>query len=79
MPRIDNLLMYFPPARITLRLAEHVDFVVCLGGDGVILHANYLFQSNIPPVSEEVGRGGSREGRVRRGSASVVRTSKSGE
>ena len=24
--------------------------MVCLGGDGVILHANYLFQSNIPPV-----------------------------
>ncbi|GAX83042.1 hypothetical protein CEUSTIGMA_g10468.t1 [Chlamydomonas eustigma] len=32
------------------RLAEHVDFVICLGGDGVILHANYLFQSSIPPV-----------------------------
>eukprot|EP00798_Chlamydomonas_sp_ICE-L_P002787 gene2787-12662_t len=32
------------------RLAEFVDFVVCLGGDGVILHASALFRSNIPPV-----------------------------
>lgn len=32
------------------RLKDCVDFVVCLGGDGVILHANMLFQSNIPPV-----------------------------
>ena len=36
---------------IFTRLAEHVDFIVCLGGDGVILHANCLFQSSIPPVS----------------------------
>ncbi len=32
------------------RLAEFVDFVVCLGGDGVILHASHLFQHHIPPV-----------------------------
>eukprot|EP00195_Chlamydomonas_chlamydogama_P008652 CAMPEP_0202892086 /NCGR_PEP_ID=MMETSP1392-20130828/1922_1 /ASSEMBLY_ACC=CAM_ASM_000868 /TAXON_ID=225041 /ORGANISM="Chlamydomonas chlamydogama, Strain SAG 11-48b" /LENGTH=384 /DNA_ID=CAMNT_0049575965 /DNA_START=530 /DNA_END=1684 /DNA_ORIENTATION=+ len=32
------------------RLAEFVDFVVCLGGDGVILHASYLFRGYIPPV-----------------------------
>jgi NAD+ kinase len=31
-------------------LAEHVDFVVCLGGDGVILHASSLFKHHIPPV-----------------------------
>jgi len=27
-----------------------VDFVVCLGGDGVILHASGLFSGHIPPV-----------------------------
>lgn len=27
-----------------------IDFVVCLGGDGVILHASYLFRRAIPPV-----------------------------
>lgn len=32
------------------RLFEYVDFVVCLGGDGVILHASYLFKHSIPPV-----------------------------
>ncbi|KAK9847234.1 hypothetical protein WJX84_010809 [Apatococcus fuscideae] len=31
-------------------LHQSVDFVVCLGGDGVILHASYLFASAIPPV-----------------------------
>ncbi|KAJ9508800.1 hypothetical protein QJQ45_028113 [Haematococcus lacustris] len=32
------------------RLAEFVDFVVCLGGDGVVLHASNLFKHSIPPV-----------------------------
>ena len=32
------------------RLHQHVDFVVCLGGDGTILHASSLFQRAIPPV-----------------------------
>jgi NAD kinase len=32
------------------RLADYVDFVVCLGGDGVILHASSLFKRHIPPV-----------------------------
>jgi NAD kinase len=32
------------------RLADLVDFVVCLGGDGVILHASSLFKRAIPPV-----------------------------
>ena len=30
----------------------YIDFVVCLGGDGVLLHASYLFKRAIPPVSE---------------------------
>lgn len=31
-------------------LASTVDFVVCLGGDGLVLHASSLFRSAIPPV-----------------------------
>ncbi|KAL3689759.1 hypothetical protein R1sor_016068 [Riccia sorocarpa] len=34
----------------TSELHERVDFVVCLGGDGVILHASNLFRSAVPPV-----------------------------
>lgn len=37
-------------AVLSCSLAEHVDFVACLGGDGVILHASSLFKSHIPPV-----------------------------
>ena len=32
------------------QLHEMVDFVVCLGGDGVILHASNLFREAVPPV-----------------------------
>ncbi|DBB11368.1 TPA: hypothetical protein ACH3X3_006790 [Trebouxia sp. C0006] len=32
------------------RLHMYIDFVVCVGGDGVILHASYLFKRAIPPV-----------------------------
>lgn len=32
------------------RLHMYIDFVVCVGGDGVILHASYLFRRAIPPV-----------------------------
>jgi NAD+ kinase len=32
------------------RLHSFVDFVVCLGGDGVILHASCLFGNSMPPV-----------------------------
>ncbi|KAH9605951.1 hypothetical protein KSS87_012926 [Heliosperma pusillum] len=31
-------------------LHEKVDFVACLGGDGVILHASNLFRGSVPPV-----------------------------
>lgn len=27
-----------------------MDFVACLGGDGVILHASNLFRGAVPPV-----------------------------
>ena len=32
------------------RLGEFIDFVVCLGGDGVLLHTALLFGDNVPPV-----------------------------
>ncbi|KAL6208329.1 hypothetical protein ACLB2K_019280 [Fragaria x ananassa] len=31
-------------------LHERVDFVACLGGDGVILHASNLFKGAVPPI-----------------------------
>ena len=31
-------------------LHERVDFVACLGGDGVILHASNLFRGAVPPL-----------------------------
>jgi len=31
-------------------LSARIDFVVCLGGDGVILHASQLFPKAVPPV-----------------------------
>ncbi|VAH93633.1 unnamed protein product [Triticum turgidum subsp. durum] len=34
----------------TSDLHERVDFVTCLGGDGVILHASNLFRTSVPPV-----------------------------
>lgn len=34
----------------TSDLHERVDLVVCLGGDGVILHASNLFRGAVPPV-----------------------------
>ncbi|KAF1871845.1 hypothetical protein Lal_00020640 [Lupinus albus] len=37
-------------ARIPGDLHEKVDFVACLGGDGVILHASNLFRVAVPPV-----------------------------
>ncbi|XP_054788703.1 NAD kinase 2, chloroplastic-like isoform X2 [Prosopis cineraria] len=34
----------------TSDLHEKVDFVACLGGDGVILHASNIFRDAVPPV-----------------------------
>ncbi|KAK4773273.1 hypothetical protein SAY87_028292 [Trapa incisa] len=34
----------------TSDLHESVDFVACMGGDGVILHASNLFRGAVPPV-----------------------------
>ena len=35
---------------LVFRLRYFTDFVLCLGGDGVILHASSLFQTAHPPV-----------------------------
>jgi NAD kinase len=32
------------------RLGDFIDLVVCLGGDGVLLHAVQLFGENVPPI-----------------------------
>ena len=40
----------FAQPRWRCRLHMSIDFVVCIGGDGVILHASYLFRRAIPPV-----------------------------
>ncbi len=32
------------------RLHEFVDFIVCLGGDGLMLHAASLFGPALPPI-----------------------------
>jgi NAD+ kinase len=32
------------------RLGDFIDFVVCLGGDGVILHTAMLFRRHVPPI-----------------------------
>lgn len=34
----------------TSDLHERIDFVACLGGDGVILHASNIFRNAVPPV-----------------------------
>jgi NAD+ kinase len=31
-------------------LHTHIDFIICLGGDGLMLHAAYLFGKYIPPM-----------------------------
>lgn len=32
------------------QLDDKIDFVICMGGDGTLLHASSLFQSSCPPV-----------------------------
>ncbi|CAL9703602.1 unnamed protein product [Knipowitschia caucasica] len=31
-------------------ISNHVDFIICLGGDGTLLYASSLFQESVPPV-----------------------------
>jgi NAD kinase len=46
----SRYLYTFTPQERERGLADAVDFVVCLGGDGVILHAGGLFGRSIPPL-----------------------------
>ncbi|CAG9111711.1 unnamed protein product [Plutella xylostella] len=34
----------------TDELTDKIDFIICLGGDGTLLHASSLFQQSVPPV-----------------------------
>ena len=42
--------LYLDTFSSTKSLHETVDFVVCLGGDGLILHVSTLFKQAVPPV-----------------------------
>lgn len=42
--------MYLETFASSQSLHERVDFVVCLGGDGLILHVSTLFKTAVPPV-----------------------------
>lgn len=45
MPYVDT---WAPQDSICLH--QYVDFIVCLGGDGLMLHATHLFGCAIPPI-----------------------------
>ena len=46
--RIHEKLMTFNEQNADL--TDKIDFVVCLGGDGTLLHASSLFQQCVPPI-----------------------------
>jgi len=46
----SNPAVNVPKPSGAARLHKAIDFVVCLGGDGVLLHASSLFRRAIPPV-----------------------------
>eukprot|EP01117_Protostelium_nocturnum_P015411 TRINITY_DN5977_c0_g1_i1.p1 TRINITY_DN5977_c0_g1~~TRINITY_DN5977_c0_g1_i1.p1 ORF type:complete len:489 (+),score=149.06 TRINITY_DN5977_c0_g1_i1:187-1653(+) len=31
-------------------MSDHIDFIICLGGDGTVLHACSMFEKNVPPI-----------------------------
>ena len=31
-------------------LANKIDFIICMGGDGTLLHASSIFQNSVPPI-----------------------------
>lgn len=50
-PGIENELPHLKPFNLQEQsLAEQVDFIITLGGDGTILYVNSLFSAAIPPV-----------------------------
>lgn len=42
--------LFLETFRSASTLYQKVDFVICLGGDGLILHASTLFRTAVPPV-----------------------------
>lgn len=48
MGKVTNVYTFTPDQG--RRLGDFIDFVVCLGGDGVILHTSQLFRSHVPPI-----------------------------
>lgn len=48
MGKVANVFTFTPDQG--RRLGDFIDFVVCLGGDGVILHTSQLFQRHVPPI-----------------------------
>ena len=47
---VEKLQSFSHKDEETMLQPEDIDLVVCLGGDGVILHASSLFQQSVPPV-----------------------------
>jgi NAD+ kinase len=45
---VTNVYTYTPDQG--RRLGDFIDFIVCLGGDGVILHTSQLFNRHVPPI-----------------------------
>jgi len=33
-----------------IELANKIDLIICMGGDGTLLHANSIFQNSVPPI-----------------------------
>jgi NAD+ kinase len=48
MGAVTNVFTFTPDQG--RRLGDFIDFVVCMGGDGVILHTSQLFRSHVPPI-----------------------------
>ena len=54
LERVESVRIDATTGRIPVDDWGTLDLVVCLGGDGVILHASKLFQGPVPPL---LGRG----------------------
>ena len=50
LSKVESLRIDESTGRIPLDDWGTLDVIVCLGGDGVILHASKLFQGPVPPL-----------------------------
>ncbi|KAK6175253.1 hypothetical protein SNE40_013755 [Patella caerulea] len=46
--KIKQKLILFNEGQVNL--TAKIDFVICLGGDGTLIHASSLFQQSVPPI-----------------------------